>query len=169
MAASSDRPTTRFEGQHAAIADSGEGLNAKSDRIYDLVRGLLAQGVPIHGVGLQMHITASNPPSEGSVSSNMRRLANLGLLVNISEMDVRIRDLPGTMQNRLEVQGAVYRSLVGACVAEPRCHAVTFWGFTDAHTWINAQFGADNPLPFDEQYAAKPAFYGVLDAFHRRQ
>ena len=147
---------------------SGEGLNAKSDRIYDLVRGLLAQGVPVDGVGLQMHISASNPPSDVSVTSNMRRLAGLGLLVNISEMDVRIRDLPGALQNRLEVQRAVYRSLVGACVAEPRCHAVTFWGFTDAHSWINAQFGADNPLLFDDQYAAKPAFYGVLDAFRRR-
>jgi len=40
----------------------GEGLNAKSDRIYDLVRGLVQQGVPIDGVGLQMHVSAANPP-----------------------------------------------------------------------------------------------------------
>jgi GH35 family endo-1,4-beta-xylanase len=53
-------------------------------------------------------------------------------------------------------------------MAEPRCHAVTFWGFTDAHSWIDAQFGADDPLLFDEQYFAKPAFFGVLDAFLRR-
>ena len=146
----------------------GEGLNQKSDRIYDLVQGLRAQGVPIDGVGLQMHITATSPPSDASIAANMRRLANLGLLVNISEMDVRIRDLPGTLQARLDVQKSVYHSVVAVCVAEPRCDGVTFWGFTDAHSWIDAQFGADDPLLFDEQYAAKPAYYGVLDALWRR-
>jgi GH35 family endo-1,4-beta-xylanase len=146
----------------------GEGLNQKSDRIYELVQGLRAQGVPIDGVGLQMHITATNPPSEASIAANMRRLASLGLSVNISEMDVRIRDVSGTMQARLDVQKSVYRSIVSVCVAEPQCDGVTFWGFTDAHSWIDAQFGADDPLLFDEQYAAKPAYYGVLDALWRR-
>ena len=144
----------------------GEGLSQKSNRIYDLVQTLRSQGVPIDGVGLQMHITASNPPSEASIASNMRRLASLGLSVNISEMDVRIRDLPA--QTKLETQKSVYHTVVGVCVAEPRCDAVTFWGFTDAHSWIDAQFGADDPLLFDDQYGAKPAYYGVLDALARR-
>jgi endo-1,4-beta-xylanase len=146
----------------------GEGLNQKSDRIYDLAQGLRAQGVPIDGVGLQMHTSAANPPSNASIAANMSRLASLGLLVNISEMDVRIRDLPGTLQARLDVQKSVYHSIVGVCVAEPRCDGVTFWGFTDAHSWIDAQFGADDPLLFGEQYTAKPAYYGVLDALWRR-
>jgi len=132
------------------------------------VASLLAQGVPIDGVGLQMHISASNPPSAQSVAANVRRLASLGLLVNISEMDVRVRDVPGSLQARLDVQKSVYKSIVEVCVAEARCDAVTFWGFTDAHSWIDRQFGADDPLLFDEQYAPKPAFYGVLEAFQRR-
>jgi GH35 family endo-1,4-beta-xylanase len=55
--------------------------------------------------------------------------------------------------------------VVAACVAVPRCEAVTFWGFTDAHSWVDASFGPDDPLLFDEQYRAKPAFFGVQDAF----
>jgi endo-1,4-beta-xylanase len=144
----------------------GEPMNTKSNRIYDLVKGLRDQGVPINGVGLQMHITAANPPNGSSVAANLRRLADLGLMVNISEMDVRISSLPAS--TRLETQKTVYHSVVGLCLAESRCHAVTFWGFTDAHSWIDAQFGPDDPLLFDEQYAAKPAFFGVLDAFWRR-
>jgi GH35 family endo-1,4-beta-xylanase len=50
------------------------------------------------------------------------------------------------------------------CVLEPRCHAVTFWGFTDAHTWLTG----DLPLLYDPQYVPKPAFYGVLDALAGR-
>jgi len=146
----------------------GEGLNTKSNRIYELVRSLVAEGVPIDGVGLQMHITASNPPNAASVAANVRRLADLGLTVNISEMDVRIRDAPGTAQARLELQKTVYKSMVGVCVEEMRCDGVTFWGFTDAHSWIDSRFGADDPLLFDDQYVAKPAFFGVLEALLRR-
>jgi len=147
---------------------SGEGLGGKSDAIYELVRGLLARGVPIDGVGLQMHVRAGGPPPTESVAANMRRLAALGLRVNISEMDVRIGDIGGATAANLDRQKAVYQSMVGVCVAEPACHAVTFWGFTDAHSWIYSQYGADAPLLFDAQYAAKPAFFGVLDALMRR-
>jgi endo-1,4-beta-xylanase len=143
---------------------NGEGLSAKSNRIYDLMRSLLAQGVPIDGIGLQMHITANNRPSDASIAANMRRLADLGLLVNISEMDVKINPLAGSLETRLDVQRTTYRDVVRLCVLEPRCHAVTFWGFTDAHTWLTGE----QPLLYDAQYAPKPAFYGVLDAFAGR-
>src|SRR4029079_3504904 len=87
---------------------AGEGIGTKSNRIYDLVKSLLAQGVPIDGVGLQMHVTATNPPPHARIASNMRRLAGPRLLVNISEMDVRLRDVPGTQQTKLDVQKSVY-------------------------------------------------------------
>jgi len=143
----------------------GEGLNRKSDAIYDLVRGLKADGVPIGGVGLQMHISAAGYPPATDVAANVARLAELGLLVSISEMDVRIRDVVGDTTTRLQRQRDVYREVVGVCVTHPSCHAVTFWGFTDAHSWIDSFFGEDDPLLFDEQYRAKPAFFGVEDAY----
>ena len=141
-----------------------EGMNAKSNRVYDLVRGLRAQGVPIDGVGLQMHISAANRASDASIAGNMRRLTDLGLLVNISEMDVKIAGVAGSQSARLEAQRAAYRDVVRLCVLEPRCHAVTFWGFTDAHTWLTGEL----PLLFDPQYEPKPAYFGVLDALSGR-
>ena len=142
----------------------GEGLNAKSERIYELVAGLRNSGVPIDGVGLQMHISANSRPSDANIASNMRRLAALGLIVHISEMDVRVSGVSGSEQTRLEVQRTTYRDIVRVCLAEPRCEAVTFWGFTDAHTWISG----DAPLLFDALYQPKPAYSGVLDAFRGR-
>ena len=146
-----------------------EGLGPKSDRVYALVEDLVKRGVPIDGVGLQMHVSAASLPAAGDVAANMRRLADLGLTVNISEMDVRIRDLAGGLDGRLERQGQVYQELVGVCVAEPACDGVTFWGFTDAHSWIDGFFGPDDPLLFDEDYAPKPAFFGVEAAFLSRR
>jgi endo-1,4-beta-xylanase len=142
----------------------GEGMGAKSNRIYDLLRNLLAAGVPIDGVGLQMHVSATNRPPDASIAANIRRLADLGLTVHISEMDVRINNVPGTPDTRLEVQRATYHDIVRVCVMEPRCEAITFWGFTDAHTWISG----DSPLLFDARYAPKPAYSGVLDALRGR-
>ena len=142
----------------------GEGLSAKADRIYALLQDLLSKGVPVDGVGLQMHISATSRPSTASIADNVRRLAALGLVVHISEMDVRINNVPGTDQARLEAQRAAYRDVVGVCVMEPRCEAITFWGFTDAHTWLTG----DQPLLFDVQYQPKPAYYGVLDALRGR-
>ena len=54
-----------------------------------MVKGFLAAGVPIDGVGLQMHISVDAFPSKADVSANMARLVALGLEVHITEMDVR--------------------------------------------------------------------------------
>ena len=142
----------------------GEGLNAKSDRIYELVADLRTKGVPIDGVGLQMHLSANSRPSDATIAANMGRLAALGLIVHISEMDVRINGVSGSQQTRLEVQRTTYRDVLRVCMLEPRCEAITFWGFTDAHTWISG----DSPLLFDAQYQPKPAYHGVLDALRGR-
>jgi endo-1,4-beta-xylanase len=146
----------------------GEGLGRKSDEIYALVRRLRERGVPVGGVGLQMHVAAQSRPSSADIAANMRRLAALGVLVNVSEMDVRIRNVAGDLAARLAVQRSEYHDIVAVCVAEPACHAVTFWGFTDRYSWIDSFFGPDDPLLFDESYAPKPAFFGVQDALRRR-
>ena len=142
----------------------GEGGTAKADRIYMLLQELLLQGVPVDGVGLQMHISATGRPSDAAIAANMRRLASLGLIVHISEMDVRMDNGGGSDQMRMQAQRAAYHDVVRVCVMEPRCEAITFWGFTDAHTWISG----DRPLLFDTRYQPKPAYDGVLDALRGR-
>ena len=142
----------------------GEGGTAKADRIYMLLQDLLLQGVPVDGVGLQMHISTTGRPPDAAIAANMRRLASLGLIVHISEMDVRMDNGGGSDQMRMQAQRAAYHDVVRVCVAEPRCEAITFWGFTDAHTWISG----DRPLLFDTRYQPKPAYDGVLDALRGR-
>jgi endo-1,4-beta-xylanase len=140
-----------------------EGLGGKSDRVYELVKKLKADGVPIGGVGLQMHISAKGYPKPADIAANVQRLAALGLKVNISEMDVRIREVKGELSERLELQRKVYNDVIAACIQEKGFMGVTFWGFTDAHSWVDHYFGADDPLLFDEGYKPKPAYEGVMD------
>jgi endo-1,4-beta-xylanase len=141
-----------------------DGLGPKSDRQFALLSTLRSQGVPVHGVGLQMHISARLKPRPEDVAANVRRLTDLGLRVHISEMDVRIRDLPGCWPHRLQVQAQTYGQILAACLREPGFDGIKFWGFTDRHSWIHQHFGADGPLLFDFDYRPKPAYLAVRDA-----
>jgi len=144
---------------------AGGSQRGKSDLVYALVKKLLADDVPIHGVGLQMHLFAVEYPDPEDIAANVRRLAALGLKVNISEMDVRIKELPLAMSERLKMQRRIYHDVIAACIKEKGFTSITFWGFTDAHSWINeAGQGPDYPLLFDENYQPKPAYWGVMDA-----
>jgi hypothetical protein len=141
-----------------------EDLNPKSDAQLALVADLLRQGVPIDGVGFQMHVNGAGPPAGWNVAANLARHTALGLTVEISEMDVRVAAYPGTFDERMAQQARVYHELVGACISTPACTTVTFWGFTDAHSWVDSFFGEDDPLLFDANYALKPAFHEVQAA-----
>jgi endo-1,4-beta-xylanase len=146
-----------------------EGRGAKSDFIYKMLENLLATGTPVGGVGLQMHIDSGGNPSPADIRWNVQRLERLGLRVNISEMDVRVSNVDATPERKLSVQREVYHDVVAICATEPECDAVTFWGFTDAFTWVDSFFGPNNyPLLFDRHYEKKPAYFGVLDAMLHR-
>lgn len=140
------------------------GLGPKSDGLYALVASLLAGGVPIDEVGFQMHLDGSVPPSTSDFAENMARFTALGVTVNVSEMDVRVAALSGDLAARLAVQARVYRRILSACVAEPLCTSVSFWGFSDKYTWIDGFFGPDDPLLFDDALQKKPAWFAAVDA-----
>ena len=119
-------------------AEAAGGLQeAKSDQVYELARKLVNDNVPIHGVGLQMHLFAVESPNPEDIAANIRRLAALGLKVNISEIEVRIKELPLAMSERLEIQRRIYHDVIAACIKEKGFTDISFIGFTDAHAWVN--------------------------------
>jgi len=144
-----------------------EGLNAKSQAIYEMVAGMVERGVPIDGVGLQMH---QGPPNgeipTAEIIENMQRIADLGLEVLISEMD--IHRCGGETP---EDQRAEYYDIVSACAAQPACVAISFWGVTDLYSWLQDEddLGCapeQDPagLLWDANFQKKPAYFGVMDA-----
>ncbi len=147
----------------------GEGLTAKSAAIYRLVSGMLGRGVPVHGVGLQMHVGLHDYPSPAGLAANINRLAALGLQVHVTELDVQIQRGLGTPQERLAAQARVYGDLVAACLDTGRCQAILTWGVTDRYSWIPHHTGRpDAPLLFDEAGRPKPAYEAVAAALRER-
>jgi endo-1,4-beta-xylanase len=122
---------------------------------------MVERGVPIHGVGLQMHLRAGGIPK--GILENMDRLADLDLEVQVTELDVRLHEQG--KPNKLDQQAKDYRTVVETCLQAKRCTAVIMWGFTDRHSWIPHAFeGYGEALILDEQYQPKPAYEAVREA-----
>ena len=146
---------------------NGEGNSRKADAIYELVKGLKSKGVPIDGVGLQMHVGIGTyqAPAVADVAANMDRLAALGLEVQITEMDVKIQNGSGTPDENRAAQARVYGDMLQVCLQHKACTALVTWGFTDQYSWIPTFTKKDDaPLPFDKAYQPKPAFMALLNS-----
>ncbi|MEM1548515.1 MAG: endo-1,4-beta-xylanase [Thermoproteota archaeon] len=139
-----------------------EGLNRKSDAIYNFVKNLREKEVPIHGIGLQMHVRVEWYPNPQSIAENIRRFRELGLRVEITEMDVAIR-LP-VSEEELIKQAEIYREIFKVYLDSDSPQAFIMWGFTDKHSWIPYTFtGYGAALIFDENYRPKPAYYALIE------
>ena len=155
--------------------DHGDALGAKSDRIYALLKRLLAEGVPVQGVGLQMHCNLRKPPVRAAIQQNLARLAALGLRVQFTELDVDIAGVPGTLDERLQQQADVYRDVVTAALASKACEAIVTWGFSDKFIQrglnLRHKLPENTPTPlwlFDAEYRPKPSYAAVAEALAAR-
>lgn len=140
-----------------------EGMNAKSDRVYNLVKGLRQRGIPIDGVGLQCHFNLENYPGKEAIAQNMQRIADLGLEIYLTEIDVEITD---TSTASLNQQAQIYTELLSLCLSQKACKSYGVWGVTDQQTWLRS-FRANPqiyPLLFDDCYEPKASFDSI---FHK--
>ncbi|HVU13532.1 MAG TPA: endo-1,4-beta-xylanase [Phototrophicaceae bacterium] len=143
-----------------------EGANQKADAVYKLVSGLVSQGVPINGVGMQMHVGIGVPPNAAAVAANIARINALGLQVQITEMDVKLQDGSGDETARLQAQAQVYHDMLTVCLQATNCTGFVTWGFTDKYSWIPSFTHHDDAaLPFDVNYQPKPAYAALQQAF----
>jgi len=147
---------------------------AKRGQVLMLVRRLHARGVPIGAVGIQSHLQATGPAPGAGLIGFVRELAGMGIEVYVTEMDVNTHLLPGASEAQDAAVAEVYRNYLALVLPEPNVKAVLTWGISDAHTWLNessqpwavrADGSRQRPLPLDEGYQPKAAFYAMRTAF----
>lgn len=148
---------------------SGDPANDKTQFVYDMAKDLLAQGVPIDGVGSQGHLgTQYGNFDTLQVAGALRKFAGLGLATAFTEVDVRSQLTAGVQAGdsneinpRLQASAANFSVLLQACLAERHCLSFTVWGFTDKHSWVPGWF-SDPPeglaTIYDENYQPKRAY-----------
>jgi endo-1,4-beta-xylanase len=142
-----------------------ETINQTSNAMYDYIKAALGRGVPIDGIGMQMHLDGVSPPSKQAVIENMQRFAALGVGVYVTEFDVNMSGAKGRVEQKNQQEGKVYYDMIRACIESKVCHSFAFLGITDKETWYN-YVGASNamPLMFDKKYQPKPSYYSVRSA-----
>ena len=143
-----------------------ETINAKSTAVLSLLSDLKGRGVPIDGIGFQFHYAADQAPSTADIAANFARFAALGLKIQITEADMRVRTLNGVPISSadLQTQATAYHNMVDACLQTPACNAIEIEGIYDGQAWVNdpTQWGA--PVLYDLHMQPKPAYYAVKAA-----
>lgn len=141
-----------------------------------LLKRLIKDGAPIHGVGIQGHWTTTHVPY-AALDRAISDYGSLGLEVSITELDVTIRGASGGQFGRgfrgrwfgstpatpqdLQAQANAYARLFSIFMKHKDViERVTFWGLSDRRTW---RFG-QHPLIFDASNRRKPAYAAIVDA-----
>src|SRR4029077_5102298 len=146
----------------------------KRRAVLALLTRLKAKGVPIHGLGIQSHIYAEGNVTGPNYWRFLQEVADLGLTIIISELDVRDKNLPASTEVRDRVvakQYYEYLSFVLKCTA---VKAVLTWGLSDRYTWIaRSQPRSDGapvrPLPYDPNLVPTAARWAVQRALEEAQ
>jgi len=142
--------------------------------ILNLVNSLKSQGIPIHGIGLQMH-TSSNI-ADARIAEAITTAAATGLQVHVAELDISMnpsKSATATFTEALAAaQKAKYKALVQTYKALPAAQrfGITTWNVSDADTWKRSDCSCDNrewPLPFDDTYQKKPAYEGIMEGLQQ--
>jgi endo-1,4-beta-xylanase len=152
------------------VNDYNTNVPAKRDALYNLVSKLKGEGVPIDGVGHQMHINV-DWPSVADTEAMLKKFIPLGVEQQITEMDVSIytsesESFPAPPADRLLKQAYVYRDMFALFRRyADDITSVTLWGLADDNTWLDTfpVTRKDAPLLFDTSLQAKPAYWGVVD------
>lgn len=132
----------------------------KSDAFYLLVKDLKERGVPIHGVGLKFHLDGMIYPDFGSIALNFKRFSDLGLEIQLTELDVRLQEVPN--EKMFAQQSAIYSEVMKVALAYKACTAFITWGVSDNYSWIPGYFkNYGYGLLFDNNSQAKPAAVSV--------
>lgn len=175
-----------FEYAHEADPDAllfyndyNEINPSKREKIFRMVKALKDSGIPIHGVGLQAH-WAVNEPSQGQLDSTLKKFSELGLKIQITELDISIYPKEhDARQKRKEDADTAFTPAKEKLQMEKydmcfelfrkykqAISSVTFWNISDRYSWLDnypVRGRKDYPLLFDKNLQPKRAFWKVVE------
>jgi len=158
-------PTVKLFYNDYSIASATGWSADKSNKVFNMISSMKKRGIPIDGVGFQLHVDLGYLNMIEGVKENIKRYQAIGIEVHMTEIDVSCASYGNTCTSwnaqKAQQQAEVYAALLEACLSFSNCKSFTSWGFTDKYTWLPGQ----HPLPFDENYQPKPAFGALINTF----
>lgn len=143
---------------------------AKRAALLRVVKKLIEKKVPVDGVGHQCHISI-DAPAVGNIGESITTFAALGLDNQITELDVSVYGDDSTAYTKVPEdlivrQGYRFKELFDELLKyKDSISSVTFWGIADDASWLHNRPipRRDAPFAFDDNYQAKPAYWGMID------
>jgi len=141
----------------------------KLKAVLGLLGNLRLRGVPIDGIGMQMHISIQHPENT-QIARAMKDIYEAGFRIHLSEIDVSINPLGKIINPTAELLERQANKLAAVThlyneIPHRYQYGMTFWGISDKNTWIRYHFGRDDyPLLFDDNYEPKPMYCKFKEA-----
>ena len=141
-----------------------DGKPKKMKAILDLVAELKRRGIPIHGLGLQMHINVDSKRNE--LQEVLDKSVATGLKIHLSELDIAVnpKNNPDFVyeEKAAKAQSELFNYIFKSYTRIPAAqqYGITFWNISDKDSWLRGYFKRpkEYPLLFDENYSKKPAY-----------
>ena len=146
-----------------------DGKPKKMEAILNLVKDLQARQIPIHGLGLQMHINIS------AKNEDIRRVIEqstaTGLVIHFSELDIAVNPKNDSTfvydDAAKEAQMQKFDLVFNAYRAIPKQqqYGITFWNVGDRDSWLRGYFKRpkEYPLLFDDNYQRKAIYTSLIN------
>jgi endo-1,4-beta-xylanase len=168
-AAQADPHALLFYNDYDLDYDTPEA-DAKRAAVLKLLTDLKSKGVPLHGLGVQAHLTGrENRFNPQKFLEFLAAVANLGLKILITEMDVIDQGLPREPDIRDRIIASIYEDYLAAALSQRAVIGILNWGISDRHTWISEFFPRPDgipvrTLPFDRHCNRKLAWKAIARA-----
>jgi endo-1,4-beta-xylanase len=137
----------------------------------------LNDGVRIDGVGSQMHMNPSSVCSPAELVDRFGQIADLGLDICITELDVYDTAYTGTAEEiKQQCADLVFSMLSEVCRDVDRLTHVVCWSPTDEISWLNSHLGprgdaiprTGNPYDRQDPPQPNPMRQAIIDSFGQR-
>jgi endo-1,4-beta-xylanase len=143
--------------------------DAQRHAVLNLLEGLKSRGVPVHALGIQAHLTSQHPFSAPKFRSFLQSVADLGLKIIMTEMDVTDSLLPADIASRDRAIAAIYEDFLAVALDEPAVSTLVTWGLSDRSTWLSTAAPRPDglpvrPLPLDSDLNRKLAWEAIARA-----
>jgi endo-1,4-beta-xylanase len=135
-----------------------------------LLTGLKKKGVPVHGLGLQSHLFAETVVGGPNFARFLDEVADLGLAIFITEMDIRDQLLVGSVEARDQAVAQKYYDYLSFMLQRKTVKAVLTWGLSSRYTWLTEHSPRPDgspvrPLLYDADLKPTQAWKAVAAAF----
>jgi endo-1,4-beta-xylanase len=158
------------------------GNDSKRRHMLRILEFMRKRSVPVHALGIQSHLRSQYGFDRTQIRHFISVVADLGLKVRITELDVDDRGYPTDFSARDEACARLVKDYLDCVLDEKKVDMVVIFGLIDQYSWLNLpnqpvpkmdQYDMRNlrrdgtkhrPLPYDDQLRPKAMRQALVDA-----